>query len=524
MDDRTLLRIRKVAELVAKADGLLITAGAGMGVDSGLPDFRGAKGFWAAYPPLEKLGISFEEMAQPHWFDDQPEMAWAWYGHRQQLYRETEPHAGYRMLREWALAMPVGSFVVTSNVDGHFYKAGFAANRILEQHGNIHRYQCTAPCTNATWAAAADLQIELTTLTVRGALPLCPTCGALARPNVLMFNDTAWVRGNTQEQIRRFERWLAGTRGRRVVILEFGAGTAIATIRRVGERVAERSLTTLVRINPAASADDDSIVSLRVGALEALRMIERVLPEHFRQRCNEAAVLKRESRDDRIEDHRGEVTKAGSTERLERVPAGEMEVIEFFSCSNVDRSEPAWSTGAANLCDLRSIAHVDLDFGQVEPFNYLGISTDDEQAVLARWYGPAPDQYAPLPDVGGHTSPGYLMTGRVIRSPESVAGGGPGAAVMLICGPDREAIMTVAVARRPLDGAYLWRQLYENAPHVPKPLDYPRTPWVARRLDAAATKHAAMLPVLADVARVMAWTWLRLQAYYDQQGRTGKDD
>lgn len=69
--------IRRAAELVAKADALLITVSAGMGVDSGLPDFRGTQGFWRAYPALGKLGLSFEEMAQPRWFEERPEMAWA---------------------------------------------------------------------------------------------------------------------------------------------------------------------------------------------------------------------------------------------------------------------------------------------------------------------------------------------------------------------------------------------------------------------------------------------------------------
>ena len=36
---------RRCAELIRAADGLLITAGAGIGVDSGLPDFRGPQGF-----------------------------------------------------------------------------------------------------------------------------------------------------------------------------------------------------------------------------------------------------------------------------------------------------------------------------------------------------------------------------------------------------------------------------------------------------------------------------------------------
>ena len=47
---------------------LLVTAGAGMGVDSGLPDFRGTEGFWRSYPPLAELGLRFEEVANPAWF------------------------------------------------------------------------------------------------------------------------------------------------------------------------------------------------------------------------------------------------------------------------------------------------------------------------------------------------------------------------------------------------------------------------------------------------------------------------
>jgi len=42
--------LRQAAQQVAHAEALLIGAGAGMGVDSGLPDFRGNQGFWKAYP------------------------------------------------------------------------------------------------------------------------------------------------------------------------------------------------------------------------------------------------------------------------------------------------------------------------------------------------------------------------------------------------------------------------------------------------------------------------------------------
>ena len=73
----------------------------GFGVDSGLPDFRGDEGFWSAYPPMRRLGLSFVDCANPQWFDREPEFAWGFYGHRLQLYRDTEPHDGFHILLDW---------------------------------------------------------------------------------------------------------------------------------------------------------------------------------------------------------------------------------------------------------------------------------------------------------------------------------------------------------------------------------------------------------------------------------------
>ena len=46
--------VAHAADLISQADALVIAAGAGMRVDSGLPDFRGNTGFWKAYPALGK--------------------------------------------------------------------------------------------------------------------------------------------------------------------------------------------------------------------------------------------------------------------------------------------------------------------------------------------------------------------------------------------------------------------------------------------------------------------------------------
>ena len=90
--------IRAAAELIADADALIIAAGAGIGVDSGLPDSRGNEGFWRAYPALAKANLNFAEVASPQTFEQNPSLAWGFYGHRLDLYRRTVPHAGFEIL------------------------------------------------------------------------------------------------------------------------------------------------------------------------------------------------------------------------------------------------------------------------------------------------------------------------------------------------------------------------------------------------------------------------------------------
>lgn len=87
------------AKWIKQADGLLITAGAGIGVDSGLPDFRGNHGLWNQYPALAEKSMDFYETASPGTFICDPDTAWGFYGHRLELYRKTVPHEGFQILR-----------------------------------------------------------------------------------------------------------------------------------------------------------------------------------------------------------------------------------------------------------------------------------------------------------------------------------------------------------------------------------------------------------------------------------------
>ena len=90
--------IELAAALIEQADAIIVAAGAGMGIDSGLPDFRGKDGFWRAYPALRHAGLDFYSIASPQAFHVSPEVAWGFYGHRLALYRRTRPHSGFEML------------------------------------------------------------------------------------------------------------------------------------------------------------------------------------------------------------------------------------------------------------------------------------------------------------------------------------------------------------------------------------------------------------------------------------------
>jgi len=269
-------RFARAAAAVQNAHALVITAGAGMGVDSGLPDFRGERGFWNAFPMYERLGISFSGAANPAHFDRDPAFGWGFYGHRTNLYRETVPHAGFSLLLNWCSRFGLDWFVVTSNVDGQFQKAGFDGESILEVHGSIHFLQCTKPCSEAIWENDETLIVDLATMRAR-QIPKCLNCGAVARPNILMFGDWSWIADRTAGQQRRFDEFTSSHRDSSIVVIEMGAGRAIPTIRHTSEQLGRRKDVTVVRINPREGEIAPPHISLPCGALEGLAGIERAL-------------------------------------------------------------------------------------------------------------------------------------------------------------------------------------------------------------------------------------------------------
>jgi NAD-dependent SIR2 family protein deacetylase len=267
-------KLLRAAETIQNSSALIIMAGAGMGVDSGLPDFRGKNGFWKAYPILKQLGMEFTRMASPKMFELNPKLAWGFYGQRLNLYRQTQPHIGFDLLRKWGEDRP--SFVVTTNVDGQFQKAGFDEQVIYEVHGSIHHLQEVGG-KSLEIIPAKNTEITIDSETLRATnLPVNEE-GRLLRPNILMFDDWEWLSSRADAQEKAFDEWLSQfSKTDRIVILEFGAGDAIPTLNYKAQYLRRHFDTTYIKVNPNRSRLKANL-HIELGALEAIKKLDALM-------------------------------------------------------------------------------------------------------------------------------------------------------------------------------------------------------------------------------------------------------
>jgi NAD-dependent SIR2 family protein deacetylase len=275
--------LERAATAIMNADAIIFTSGAGLGVDSGLPDFRGPEGFWKAYPPLKDLGLSFSGMSNPKWFKDDPPFAWGFWSHRYNLYSKSPPHAGYDIMKKWGEELVNNNyFVFTSNVDGHFLKKGFPQDKVVECHGTVHLMQCSKNCNNI-WPATDFVIPEYDKMfRAIGELPKCPNCTSVIRPNVLMFYDGGYITAVNFLQRRNYKSFFKNLKEDcKLVVIEIGAGNFVPTVRYESEHTSSQLNGTLIRINPGdyevPESYGDKAIPLPLGGLAALQRIDEII-------------------------------------------------------------------------------------------------------------------------------------------------------------------------------------------------------------------------------------------------------
>lgn len=264
--------IKETAGLIQKADAMVIFAGAGMGVDSGLEQYRGEDGLWTKALEVNGQPINYYDLMTPLAFKKEPGLAWGLIGYLTEKYMDTDPHEGFVILRE--LLYSKEYFIVTSNIDQQFQKAGFSKERIFEFHGSIFRTQCGERLECGTWETP-DVKLDSENITALPPLPVCPVCNNYCRPNIHLFDDENFASEISAEQQFRYMEWRSRIESsfNHIVALEIGAGLTIPTIRWYAERFAGDNYP-LIRVNPDDSQSDQSNhYAIPIGAADYLRNI-----------------------------------------------------------------------------------------------------------------------------------------------------------------------------------------------------------------------------------------------------------
>jgi NAD-dependent deacetylase len=162
--------IVRAAAMLAEARRVVVSTGAGMSKESGIPTFRDAmEGLWAEFDP--------QQLATEAGFRADPRRVWGWYAWRRRRVMEARPHPGHLAVTELQRILPAVT-VVTQNVDGLHAEAGSAD--VVELHGNIRRVRCL----DRAHPFAGDIPDD-----EEGDPPPCPLCGSPLRPDVVWFGE-----------------------------------------------------------------------------------------------------------------------------------------------------------------------------------------------------------------------------------------------------------------------------------------------------------------------------------------------
>jgi len=189
---------------------VLVLTGAGVSAESGIPTFRGKDGYWRDLDPTK--------LATPEAFARDPQLVWDWYRERRQGIRNARPNAAHEAIAR--LAHQTEEFLlVTQNVDDLHARAGVAAEKMVQIHGDIFVTRCTRcefsyPGRGGSPEPPGTCVVQPTNERLRSIaatserdlnIPTCPKCQAFMRPSVVWFGEQL-----SQGELLRVEDFLDG--------------------------------------------------------------------------------------------------------------------------------------------------------------------------------------------------------------------------------------------------------------------------------------------------------------------------
>ena len=243
---------REIANLLKGAKRVLFITGAGISADSGLPTYRGVGGLYNGEATED--GLAIEDALSGECLAVRPDITWKYLSQVEHNCHAVVPNAAH--LAIVGLERTHEVVVLTQNIDGLHEKAG--STRLIEIHGTLNErfcQKCGAP------ASLAD----------RAVPPLCPVCGGVVRPAVVLFGEhlpSAAIERLYDELSIGFD-----------VVFIIGTTAVFPYIAEPVLSAARRGVPT-IEINPA-STRLSQVVSyhLPLGAAEAMTAIHAALSQ-----------------------------------------------------------------------------------------------------------------------------------------------------------------------------------------------------------------------------------------------------
>lgn len=214
----------RLAQEIEAADAVLVGAGAGLSTAAGFT--YGGERFRANFADFEaKYGFHDMYTGGFYPFPTQEEK-WAYWSRFIGCNRYSDPP---KPVYAQLLALLAGRdyFVLTTNVDHCFQKAGFDKKRLFYTQGDYGLFQCSEPCCQETFENETviremmERQEDMKIPTE--LLPVCPRCGKPMTMNLRSDNkfveDEGWHRA-----AERYENFLRTREGQKILFLELGVG------------------------------------------------------------------------------------------------------------------------------------------------------------------------------------------------------------------------------------------------------------------------------------------------------------
>ncbi len=217
-------QIERLRQTLNAADAVIIGAGAGLSTSAGFT-YSGARFDRHFSDFAAKYGFSDMYTGGFYPYPTQEEF-WAYWSRYILINRyQDAPKPVYENL--YKLVQGRDYFVITTNVDHCFQKAGFDKRRLFYTQGDYGLFQCSQPCCHETWdnesivremvRRQADMRVPT------DLIPTCPHCGRPAAMN-LRADDTFVEDDGWHAAAERYDHFLRTRIGQKILFLELGVG------------------------------------------------------------------------------------------------------------------------------------------------------------------------------------------------------------------------------------------------------------------------------------------------------------